>query len=97
MPAYAIGRLRAENWSWLAEYGPVVADLVEQHGGRYLVRGGSPKQLEGEEPLPDAYVVLEFPSMQSARAWYDDPAYAPMIALRKPHCAVEFHLVEGLA
>jgi uncharacterized protein (DUF1330 family) len=96
MPAYAIGRLRAENWSWLKEYGPVVAELIEKHGGRYLARGGEMQRLEGEEELPDAYVVLEFPSIEQARSWYDDPAYAPMIELRKPHCAVEFHLVEGV-
>ena len=40
MPAYAIGRLRSKNWSWLKEYGPITAALIEKHGGRYLARLG---------------------------------------------------------
>lgn len=97
MPAYAIGRLHAENWSWLKEYGPVVGALIEKHGGRYLARGGEMHRFEGEEDLPDAYVMLEFPSMEQARAWYDDPEYAPMIELRKANSRIEFVLIEGLA
>jgi len=97
MPAYAIGRLRAGNWSWLKEYGPVVSALIEKHGGRYLARGGEMQRLEGEDELPDSYVMLEVPSMEQARAWYDDPEYAPMIELRQAHCALEFVLVEGLS
>jgi len=96
MPAYAIGRLRSKNWSWLKEYGPVTAALIEKHGGRYLARGGEVQRLEGEEEIPDAYVMLEFPSMEQARAWYADPEYAPMIELRQAHSEIEFVLLEGL-
>jgi len=96
MPAYAIGRLKAKDWSWLKEYGPVTAALIEKHGGRYLARGGEMQALEGEEPLPDAFVVLEFPSMDQARAWYADAEYAPMIDLRQSHSQLEFVLVEGI-
>ena len=60
MPAYAIGRLRSKNWSWLKEYGPVTAALIEKHGGRYLARGGEVQRLEGAEETPDADVLLEF-------------------------------------
>ena len=95
MPAYAIGRLHARDWSWLEDYAATTAALIEKHGGRYLSRGGALERLEGEEPLPDAYVVLEFPSMEHARAWHRDPEYAPMIELRKRKCHVEFVLVDG--
>ena len=96
MPAYAIGRLKSKDWSWLEEYGPPTAALIEKHGGRYLARGGEMQALEGDEPLPDAYVVLEFPSMDHARAWYADEEYAPMIALRQRNSELEFVLIEGL-
>ena len=96
MPAYAIGRLKAENWKWLKEYGPVTAALIEKHGGRYLARGGEVEQLEGDEALPDAYVMLEFPSMEHARNWYADAEYAPMIELRQANSTIEFVLVDGL-
>jgi len=96
MPAYAIGRLKTSDWSWLPDYRPTTAALIEKHGGRYLVSGGVLEQLEGNAAVPDALVVLEFPSLARARAWYEDPEYGPMIELRQRHCELDFLLVEGL-
>ena len=96
MPAYAIGRLQMRDPSWRAEYGPKTAALVTKHGGRYLVRGGAAERLEGQGALPSAIVVLEFPSMAQAKAWYNDPAYAPLIKLRQAGSDLDFVLVEGV-
>jgi uncharacterized protein (DUF1330 family) len=96
MAAYAIGRLQMRNPSWREEYGPKTAALVEKHGGKFLVRGGAMEQLEGDGPLPSVVVVLEFPSMQHARDWYNDPEYAPLIALRQTGSDLDFILVEGV-
>jgi len=96
MPAYAIGRLKAQDWSWLRDYRPTTAALIEKHGGRYLVSGGKLEQLEGDDPPPDALVVLEFPSLEAARAWYKDPEYGPMIELRRQNSELDFLLVEGI-
>ena len=52
--------------------------------------------LEGKAPLPTSYVILEFPSMDQAKAFYHDPAYAPFIALRQSGSDLEMVLVEGL-
>jgi uncharacterized protein (DUF1330 family) len=54
------------------------------------------EQLEGDGPLPSVVVVLEFPSMQHARDWYNDPEYAPLIALRQTGSDLDFILVEGV-
>jgi uncharacterized protein (DUF1330 family) len=43
-----------------------------------------------------AMTVLEFPSMDQARAFYRDPDYAPFIALRRRGSDLEMVLVEGL-
>jgi uncharacterized protein (DUF1330 family) len=96
MPAYAIGRLQMRDPSWAGEYGPKTAELVKKHGGRYLVRGGKMERLEGRDPLPSVIVVLEFPTMDQARAWYTDAEYQPMIKLRQKGSDLEFVLVEGL-
>lgn len=96
MAAYAIGRLEMRDPSWLQEYGPKTAALVAKHGGKYLVRGGAMEQLEGTGQLPSVIVVLEFPSMEHARAWYNDPGYAPLIALRQTGSDLDFVLVEGV-
>ena len=91
-----IAAIALSTKAWAAEYGPKTAELVKKHGGRYLVRGGAMETLEGTAPLPNVMVVLEFPSMAEARAWYNDPAYAPMIKLRQKGSDLDFVLVEGL-
>ena len=58
--------------------------------------GGALEQVEGDDPLPDAMVVLEFPSLEKARAWYQDPEYGPMIELRRRHSEIDLLIVEGM-
>jgi uncharacterized protein (DUF1330 family) len=96
MAAYAIGRLEMRDPSWAQEYGPKTAALVQKYGGKYLVRGGAMERLEGAGSLPSVMVVLEFPSMAQAKAWYNDPDYAPLIKLRQTGSSLDFVLVEGL-
>ena len=96
MPAYVIGRLEIRDASWAAEYAEKIRPLLEKHGGRYLVRGARMETLEGIAPLPSSMVVLEFPSMEHAQAWYHDPEYAPLIRLRQSGSDGALVLVDGL-
>jgi uncharacterized protein (DUF1330 family) len=97
MAAYVIVRvLEVRDTAWREEYGPKTAALVQKHGGKFLVRGGAKESLEGGGKLPANIVVLEFPSMERAKAWYNDPAYAPLIKLRQSGCEAELVLVEGV-
>ncbi len=71
-------------------------DLVAKHGGRFLVRLDSAAEpLEGDPPLKTGMVAIEFPSMDHARAWYNDPEYAPLIKLRQTGSKLDLVLVEG--
>ena len=96
MAAYVIGRVQVRDNSWVAEYGPKTAALVEKHGGKFLVRRGKMDKLEGKEALPDVVVVIEFPSMDEAKAWHNDPDYAPLIKLRQTGADAEIMVVEGV-
>ena len=69
---------------------------VEKHGGKFHVRRGKMEKLEGKEALPNEVVVIEFPSMDQAKAWYNDPDYAPMIKLRQTGADAELMVVEGV-
>ena len=97
MSAFVISRVNAKQWGWLKEYGAVTKALIEKHGGRYLAQGGNAMALEGDVTLPAALVVIEFPDMNSAMAWYGDPDYQPLKALRQANADVDFSLVEGLS
>lgn len=97
MTAYLMGRLRVKDWSWYREYRSVTEPLVAEHGGLYLVKGGEGETLEGSEPPGDATVLIVFPDRASILAWYQDPRYAPMKALREKHGVIcDLKIVDGL-
>ncbi|MFZ8886785.1 MAG: DUF1330 domain-containing protein [Steroidobacteraceae bacterium] len=97
MTAYLIGRLRVRNWSWYKEYRSITEPLVEEYGGMYLVKGGNGESLEGSEPPGDATVLIVFPDRAAIHAWYNDPRYAPMKALREKYGVLcDLKIVDGL-
>ena len=60
--------------SVFAEFRERVGATVEAHGGRYLVRGGATEVADGDW-TPDRLVVIEFDSVEQARAWVNSPEY----------------------
>ena len=63
-------------------------------GGRYAVRGGAMERLENAEGFT-RLVVLEFPSLDAARAFYFSPEYAPLLKLRMETTESQVVLVDG--
>ena len=96
MAAYVIGQLNMRDPSWVEKYRATVPGIVSRHNGKYLVRGGKMEKVEGSAPLPSTIVVMEFPSLDDARAFYDDPEYGPYIKLRQAGSDLEMVIVEGL-
>jgi len=96
MTAYALGIYRIRNTSWRPAYRVAQSKILPRYQGRYLVRSdGAWEVLEGKAPSATAFTVLEFPSMEQARAWHSDPDYAPFIELRRQHTELDLILVEG--
>ncbi|HVI24095.1 MAG TPA: DUF1330 domain-containing protein, partial [Myxococcales bacterium] len=67
---------------------------IAQYGGRYLARGGATEVLEGSWK-PKRFVILEFPSMERARAWWSSSDYAAAKALRQACASTSMVAVEG--
>ena len=65
----------------LEEYKSLVAPVVEQYGGRYVVLGGKFKVVEGDWS-PTFPVIIEFPSFEQAYRWYDSDEYHNLKKLR---------------
>ena len=57
-----------------AHYLQTAAPTLAAYGGEILVLNGANQSLEGA-PI-DGAVILRFPDMTAARAWYDSPEYA---------------------
>ncbi len=74
MAAYAIFiRERTNSPSELETYSKNVGDTFTGHPVSVLAACGRQEVLEG--PEVEGVVVLEFPSLEAAKAWYDSPAY----------------------
>ena len=49
-----------------------------------------------EGPEPEGLVVLEFPTIADAKAWYESPAYQDALVHRKAGSISRAFLVEGV-
>ena len=72
--AYMVVDARSSDPDRMLEYRRLAQIAVAHYGGRYLVRGAAYETLEGSWQ-PQRLVVLEFPGMAAARAFYDSPEY----------------------
>ena len=95
MAAYLIVQVAVQDPVTYERYKKLAPPSIAQYGGKYLVRGGYTQTLEGTWS-PTRFVVLEFPSVERARQWWDSPEYAEAKALRQSCTETEMLLVEGL-
>ncbi len=96
MPAYAIAHLRTPQINdEELEYLERIQDTLDPHRGRFLVHGAELDVKEG--PWPGTVVVIEFPDVSAAQAWYDSPAYQAILPLRTDNIDGSAVIVEGVA
>jgi uncharacterized protein (DUF1330 family) len=95
MPAYVIASV-TDAWEpdKLAEYRERNTDVVAEHGGRFVARGGRHEILEGDY-APVRLVIIEFPDLDAARGWYESDGYAPLRELRRSASKTDIVMVEG--
>jgi uncharacterized protein (DUF1330 family) len=94
MAAYFVVNIEVRDREKFETYRERVVPVIEEYGGRYLVRGGEVHPVEGDLGLK-RLVILEFPSMAAARRFYDSPEYAPLLRLRQESAESDIVLVEG--
>ncbi len=95
MTAYLIADVEVTDPARYEEYRKGVPATIEAHGGRYLVRGGATEVREGDWS-PSRLVILEFPSMDRLRAWYESPEYQPLRAIREQSSISRLVMAEGV-
>jgi uncharacterized protein (DUF1330 family) len=94
MSAYIIVDVKVHDAKLYEEYKGQVQATLDRYNGRFLVRGGDPELLEGDWN-PSRVVVLEFPSVDDARAWWSSEEYAEPKALRQRSAVTQMILVKG--
>ena len=94
MPGYLIANVKVTDPEGFDRYRAGVPAVIAQYGGRYAVRGGAMERLENADGFT-RLVVLEFPSLDAARAFYFSPEYAPLLKLRIETTESQVVLVDG--
>lgn len=94
-PAYAVGLITVEQINdELFEYMEKVETTIHRFGGQWLSHGRSPDVKEGS--LDADVVIIGFPNLDSAHAWYDSDEYQEIIPLRERNCHSVVAIVEGV-
>ena len=90
---YWIGHVTVADPERYAEYVRRDTAIIEEHGGRFLVRGGTSETPEGASK--DRHVVIEFPDYEAAWACYRSDAYQEVATIRRGSAESDFVIVEG--
>lgn len=95
MKYYAVAEIEVIDQSWIPAYVQNVTRLVERCGGRYLARTSKIEKLEGERKVPQIFLIIEWPSKDVAKAFYESDEYRPYLRSRIEGATNQFLLVAG--
>jgi uncharacterized protein (DUF1330 family) len=86
VPAYIAFLIDIRDHAAFTDYARAAAPTYAIHGGSVELRGPIAEVMEGNlEAEPDTrLVVLRFPSIEQARAWWHSPEYQAAAKLRQP-------------
>jgi uncharacterized protein (DUF1330 family) len=96
MPAYVIAQITVHDPATYERYKALAPPTIAAYDGRYLARGGETTTLTGTWH-PTRLVILEFPTVERAREWWNSPEYAAARSIRETCAEAEIVLVDGLS
>ncbi len=94
MPAYIIVDVAIKDPHRYEDYKKLTPASLVPFDGKFIVRGGKTETLEGDWK-PGRIVVVEFPTLEKAKAWWSSDTYAPAKAIRQAASITRMLLVDG--
>ena len=95
MTTYGVGILtNVRMGPGIVEYLERIDETLAPYDGHFIIHGGEPTMLEGENP--GALIVIEFPDRSRAKAWYTSAAYQEILALRAENADSTIFMIEGV-
>ncbi|TNF87351.1 MAG: DUF1330 domain-containing protein [Gammaproteobacteria bacterium] len=96
MPAYMIVTAKiSDREKFLAGYAGAAGALVEQFGGRYILRGVGADLLEGSFGEGASMVISEWPDKETAERFWNSAEYAEVKKLREGIADCQVLLIES--
>ena len=96
MAAYVVVNVDVNDPVRYEAYKSMVPPTIAAYGGKFLVRGATLHEMEGQWPRK-RLVIVEFPDVAAAKAWWASEEYADAKALRQAHSSAELVIVDGFA
>ena len=94
MAGYIIVDVQITDPETYERYKAAVPATLAAFSGKFVVRGGRAETLEGDWH-PNRIVVLEFESVEKAKAWWNSQAYAAPKRLRQSASITKMIVVQG--
>jgi uncharacterized protein (DUF1330 family) len=94
MKGYIIVDVKITNPVGYDDYRKHTQSTLEAYGGKFIVRGGKAELLEGDWD-PGRIVILEFPSVEKAKAWWSSAPYEKIKGIRQANSVTQMIVVEG--
>ena len=95
MSAFLVVDTKISDPEAYEEYKKLAKPIAEKFGGVYRVRGGAMDVRETDLWAPTRIVIIEFPDVESARAFVDSDEYAPVKSIRRNNAKCTLFIVEG--
>jgi uncharacterized protein (DUF1330 family) len=93
VPGYVVAEVDVTDPATFQKYAAKAPGTIEQYGGHYVIRGGKSDSIEGDPPK--RFVVIQFDSMEKAKAWEDSPEYDAIKPIRHSSAKSRVFIIEG--
>lgn len=94
MTAYLIADIDVHDADAYSAYTAQTPALVQKHGGRFIARGGNSEAKEGS--WHSRIAIIEFPSRDALKSFWDDPDYRKVVGIRHQHATSRLVAVDGV-
>ncbi|MEW6029269.1 MAG: DUF1330 domain-containing protein [Chloroflexota bacterium] len=95
MTAYVVVDINVTDPVGYEEYKRLAPSTIGIYGGKYVARGGRTETLEGDW-VPSRLVILQFDSIEQAKAWHNSPEYREARELRYKTATSNMVVIEGV-
>jgi uncharacterized protein (DUF1330 family) len=95
LPGYVVAEVDVTDPATFQKYSEKAPGTIAASNGHYIIRGGKSVSIEGEPPK--RFVVIQFESVEKAKAWEDSPAYEAIKPIRHSSAKSRVFIIEGAA
>ena len=94
MTAYVVSHIDIHDSEQYRKFMELAVAALKKSTGEFIAMGGESEQLEGKGR--ERNIIIRFPDMASARAFYDSPEYKEAERYSKTACTRDSTLIKGI-